>query len=129
MTLDALCAVAPAPAVRVIVCGGRDYANKARLFSVLDRLHSERRIDHIITGAARGADSLALQWASINGVRFTGHPADWKRHGAAAGPRRNQAMLDFERPTAVLAFPGGRGTADMVRRARAAQVPVWMIDA
>jgi hypothetical protein len=48
---------------------------------------------------------------------------DWKRHGPAAGPMRNQRMLDWG-PDLVVAFAGGKGTADMVRRARAAGVDV-----
>ncbi len=47
----------------------------------------------------------------------------WERHGRAAGVIRNQAMLDYGIDL-VLAFPGGRGTADMVRRARSAGVAV-----
>ena len=49
-------------------------------------------------------------------------PADWKVRGRAAGHIRNQQMLDEGRPHLVVAFPGGRGTADMVRRARAAGI-------
>lgn len=45
-------------------------------------------------------------------------------NGKAAGPIRNQRMLDEGKPDLVVAFPGGRGTADMVRRAKAAGVPV-----
>jgi hypothetical protein len=48
--------------------------------------------------------------------------ADWEKLGRSAGPIRNQAMLDEGRPDLVVAFPGHHGTADMVRRARAAGV-------
>jgi hypothetical protein len=54
-------------------------------------------------------------------------PADWKAHGRAAGPIRNQRMIDEHRPELVVAAPGGRGTADMVRRARAAGIEVFEI--
>lgn len=47
--------------------------------------------------------------------------ADWKKHKKAAGPIRNQLMLDSEiehiEECLLVAFPGGKGTADMVRRA------------
>jgi hypothetical protein len=58
------------------------------------------------------------------GVPVSAHPADWFSHGKAAGPIRNQEMLAMEAPALVVAFPGGRGTADMVRRARKAGVDV-----
>lgn len=50
--------------------------------------------------------------------------ADWDKHGKAAGPIRNQQMLDEGKPDLVLAFAGGKGTDDMCRRARAAGVEV-----
>ena len=52
-------------------------------------------------------------------------PADWTKHGKAAGPIRNQKMLD-ECPDLVVAFPGGKGTADMVRRAMKAGIDCWV---
>ena len=51
-------------------------------------------------------------------------PADWKTYGRAAGPLRNARMIAEGKPDLVLAFPGGRGTADMTRKARAAGVEV-----
>jgi hypothetical protein len=106
--------------MRVLVCGGRDYSDRETLFSTLDRLG----VTAIITGGARGADSLAERWTYERGVPVERYEADWRRHGSAAGPIRNQEMLDQGHPDLVLAFPGGRGTADMVRRARAAGVRV-----
>lgn len=109
---------------RVLVCGGRGYADRDFLAEVLDRIHAVDPIEAIIHGNANGADSLAGWWADLRGVKNIPHPADWKKHGKAAGPIRNQEMIDISEPTVVLAFPGGRGTADMIRRARKAGVPV-----
>ena len=55
--------------------------------------------------------------------------ADWEKHGKAAGAIRNQQMLDDYHPDAVIAFPGGRGTADMIKRARARMIDVIEIKA
>lgn len=77
----------------------------------------------VIHGAASGADQLAGAWARANGIRELAEPADWKRHGKAAGFIRNKAMLDMG-PDYVIAFPGGRGTAMMVEIARRAGVEV-----
>lgn len=57
------------------------------------------------------------------GLAVEVHPADWGRYGKAAGPIRNQEMLESGIDL-VIALPGGRGTADMVRRAEGAGVPV-----
>jgi predicted Rossmann-fold nucleotide-binding protein len=112
--------------MRVIVCGGRKYNNVTRLYSILGKLHRERGIDLLINGGAPGADGLASGWAAANLVKVEEYPAEWDKYGGRAGPIRNAMMLD-ENPDAVVAFPGGRGTADMVRRAKAAGVPVWEI--
>lgn len=104
--------------MKILVCGGRDYANRAQLFQTLDRVHAKAPITTIVHGAARGADSLAGRWAAERGVRCEVYPADWQRDGKRAGYIRNQRMLDASRPDAVVAFPGGPGTADMVRLAQ-----------
>lgn len=81
----------------------------------------------IVHGAAPGADLLAEDWAKQHEVAYRGYPARWRREGKKAGPLRNERMLAREHrpegsryPIALwLAFPGGAGTADMVRRCRA----------
>jgi hypothetical protein len=51
--------------------------------------------------------------------------ADWKRYGPAAGPLRNAEMLHEYQPDGVIAFPGGKGTTDMIKKARQAGIKVW----
>lgn len=82
----------------------------------------------IISGCAKGADSVGVDWAAANWLPCRQFPADWETHGKAAGPIRNQQMLDEGKPDLVVAFPGGRGTADMVRRAKKAGVEVRVIE-
>ena len=110
--------------MRVLVCGGREFANRKMLDEALDRLHQERGIALIISGGARGADTMAEWWAKAEGVPCNVYHADWTGLGRKAGPIRNQRMLDEAKPDLVVAFPGGRGTADMVRRGRQAGVEV-----
>jgi hypothetical protein len=103
--------------MRVLVCGGRDYNDKVKLYWELGHIEG---ISCIITGAARGADYLAEMWAmSTPGMVLQRFPADWKTHGKAAGPIRNQKMLDEGKPDLVV-----KGTADMVARAQKAGVQV-----
>jgi UDP-N-acetylmuramoylalanine-D-glutamate ligase len=110
--------------MRVIVCGGRDYYDGARVDAVLSRMHREAGIDCVIQGGARGADMLASLWATKCHVLQEVYEADWENQGSFAGPARNKRMLDEGKPDLVIAFPGGRGTADMVRKARRAGVEV-----
>ena len=110
--------------MKVLVCGGRDYSNKDYVWGLLDQIHEERAVDMIIHGACRGADEMAFEWSKWWSVNARAFPPDWSKHGKAAGPIRNQQMIDEGKPDLVVAFPGGRGTADMTRRARAAGIEV-----
>jgi hypothetical protein len=112
----------------MLVCGGRDYADKERLHVVLNGYLLDWGVIRVIAGGARGVDSFAEQWAKAQEVECVVYRADWAKHGRAAGPIRNRQMLDEGRPTLVVAFPGGRGTADMIRRARSAGIEVAVID-
>lgn len=113
--------------MRVLVCGGRDYDARGILFQTLDFFHQVQPIEVLIEGGASGADALAGSWARVRLVSHWRVPANWERDGwKAAGPIRNKRMLDMCGPDMVLAFPGGTGTADMVRQARAAGVNVHL---
>lgn len=111
--------------MRVLVCGGRDFSDEPSLCYVLDQ--ATRKIGGITTlihGNAKGADRLAGAWAERHDIPVAVYPADWSKHGSAAGPIRNQQMLDEGKPDLVIAFPGGRGTSDMVSRATTAGIRV-----
>ena len=111
-------------APRVLVCGGRDYTDAETVSRTLAELRKTRGIALVIAGGARGADTLAADWAKAVGIPCEVYMADWEGLGRKAGPIRNQRMLDEGKPDLVVAFPGGRGTAGMVRIARAAGVEV-----
>lgn len=126
--------------LRLIACGGRGYDDRTAVFDSLDYIHARRHIALLIEGGATGADRLAREWAIDRGVAYQTFEAAWKdlsvpgvavrrgRYGpynAAAGHQRNGRMLTEGQATAVVAFPGGSGTADMVAQALAADVPVW----
>jgi len=110
--------------MRGIVTGGRDYADAAAVQRELDHLALAEGLTEIAHGGARGADQLAGDWACANRLPCFVYPAEWKRLGRGAGPKRNAEMLRHFAPDVVIAFPGGRGTADMVARARKAGVRV-----
>ncbi len=110
--------------MRVLVCGGRDFADEAHLFSVLDALHAATPITVVIHGKARGADTLAERWALARDIAVHPYPANWILYGKGAGMIRNRTMLTDGRPDLVIAFRGGNGTANMIGLARAAGVRV-----
>lgn len=117
--------------MRILVCGGRDYDDwdclDDNLWNIVEDIEDSNlswRNITVITGDAIGADWLARAWAKSYDCNYKGYPADWKTHGKAAGPIRNQRMLDEGKPDLVVAFPGGKGTQDMINRALKAGVKV-----
>lgn len=122
--------------MRVLVCGSRDCKDRDFVIRTLEqRFCPDPKPDDMSTwmppgdlvlihGGAKGVDHHADEWAVVNWVPVECFEADWKRYGNSAGPIRNQQMIDEGKPDLVIAFPGGRGTADMVRRAKAAGIKV-----
>ena len=143
----------PMPAFRILVTGGRDYADAERveeaLASVLEELAGtgiEPGKVVLVHGAASGLDRLAAAVARQLGLQVEAHPADWRapcRSSCPAPPspshrRRRRDGTDYCPAVGVyrnadmvalgadlgLVFPGGNGTADCARRMRAAGIQV-----
>lgn len=118
---------------RWIVCGGRDFKDRAYLHQVLDGIAEARGLpSFFISGGAPGADDLAEGWRRDRLLPGVVLKADWDAHGRSAGIKRNSLMLTSLClwPTArklVIAFPGGIGTADMVAQAEGAGVEVTKV--
>lgn len=128
----------------VLVTGGRGFSDHNRLWAALDRIDDATPIDRLVVGDAQGADAIAYAWLTRWRERATGtgrtlarnkFVANWREHGNAAGPFRNSRMVahvktlvDAGEAAVVLACPGGAGTADCVRKARAAGLVVKTLD-
>ncbi len=119
--------------VRVLITGSRDWWDYDFIFTAIRALHTRTPISLVIEGEARGADRIGRTVAQELGIPVATYPAKWDDHGIYkpnAGLLRNQQMLDDGKPDLVLAFHDdlahSRGTADMVRRARIAGVPVQL---
>lgn len=110
--------------MRVIVCGGRDFWDRSKVYTELDAFNAATPFSVLIHGNARGADQLADDWAAYRKIKTLTFLPLWEEHGRKAGPMRNQKMLDEGKPDLVIAFAGGRGTADMIKRAEEAGVTV-----
>lgn len=119
--------------MKAILCGGRDHP-RFTIVQVLwlDTLLQELPLTELIVGSLTGADGHGKLWADKRGVNCVTFWANWEKHGKGGGPRRNTRMLRYlllacreagEEPH-VIAFDGGRGTADMCQRATNAEVPV-----
>lgn len=105
------------PDFRVIIAGGRDFNDYPLLKAKCDKILASKSQTHnivVITGAARGADSLGEQYARENGYAIDSRPADWNAHGKSAGFIRNVQMANSA--DALIAFWDGKshGTKHMI---------------
>ncbi len=112
--------------MKLLVCGGRTYKDMRAAFAAMDLLDRLNPITLVIQGGAHGADEIAKCWAKLSNVECREVKADWKALGKSAGPIRNKQMLEMK-PDRVLALPGGSGTANMVKQARTAGIPITEI--
>jgi predicted polyphosphate/ATP-dependent NAD kinase len=113
--------------MRIGVTGSRNMTNYALVEKTLRVFDINARVlPVLIEGGAQGADRLARTAAQKIGWRIQTFEAKWGTNGRAAGPIRNQEMIDSYLHV-LIAFSGGRGTADMVARATKAGVPVFQV--
>lgn len=105
----------------VLICGGRDYNDWDTFQREIDNING---ITEIISGGAKGADRMAGQYAISEGIERRIFRAKWNQLGNMAGYVRNRQMLVEGKPDLVVAFPGGKGTAMMIKLAKEAGVPV-----
>lgn len=114
---------------RLLITGSRDWNSREVIEkSILDTAEWTKYNDVeliVVHGdCPTGADALAQAICEDHGIKTERHPADWNEHGRAAGPIRNQEMVDLGAHE-CLAFPhhGSRGTYDCLRRAESADIP------
>ena len=135
--------------MRVLVCGGRHFGRvpvnirpwtpefeararqareeRALIERTLAAFARAHTVTVLIEGGAQGTDRFARFWAERSGIRIETYDADWEHQGKAAGAIRNKRMLDEGKPEMVIAFPGGKGTLNMISQALRAGVPVMEV--
>lgn len=118
--------------MRVVVTGGRNNKDYAKIWETLDKWHKTIGITCIRHGDAQGVDRICKAWAVSRGIAEESFPAYWDNldapgakirynakgpYNANAGHFRNQLMLDCNpKPDYAIVFRGGAGTMDMFRR-------------
>ena len=113
---------------RIAIVGTRTFADYSLIKETLTQVASRmpRSSIEIVSGGAEGADALAKEFAFRNHLKYTEFPADWTKHGKAAGPIRNKQIVEYikEANGLIIAFWDGesRGTKNTINRAANAGV-------
>ena len=113
--------------MKIIIAGSRTFTNYKKLSEVCDQFIQYQTDIEIVSGAYyKGADKLGEQYAKERGFKITQFPADWKRFGRAAGPKRNEQMANYA--DALIAFWDGKskGTKHMVDLAKSSGLSTYI---
>ena len=115
------------PTKRVVIAGCRDYNNYDEAKSYIDFCLSDIRKENdivIVSGCASGADAIGERYAKENGFEVEKYPADWKKYGRGAGPKRNRQMAEIS--DYVICFWNGKstGTKSMIDYAEKYNKPI-----
>lgn len=118
------------PIYKIIIAGSRDFMDYNLLKEKVNKILQEKRVSHkivIISGCARGADTLGLRYASENAFDVEEYPANWDKYGKKAGYMRNVEMA--ENADALIAFWDGKskGTKHMIDIATERNLPTRVI--
>jgi hypothetical protein len=118
----------------VLVTGGRKYGvgetkkaleERNQIYKTMDAIRAHYGEILVVAGGAPGLDSLVSElWCKDKAVHCAVVRAIWHKLGPQAGPIRNAFMLVL-RPDVCVHFPGGPGTADMVKKAQEAGIPTY----
>lgn len=106
--------------MKILICGDRNYKNRGRIrMTLLSLKKIYDKIEYMLEGGAKGADTLGNEVARELGFEVKTFPANWEKYGRAAGPIRNKEMLDqLEIGDIILAFhdnfKDSKGTKNMV---------------
>lgn len=115
--------------MRVLITGSRDWDDEDQIaVAIYYQAASKGLLPHEVTvveGEARGADKLSRKVAEDAGMIVEPHPARWADFHKAAGPIRNQEMVDAGADVALAFYmAGSKGTRDCIERIKAAKIPL-----
>ena len=105
--------------MKIIIAGTRTFNDKHLLFCQMDYLIAKFDLQYfeVISGTAEGADKLGEEWGKERHATITRFPADWNKHGKAAGPIRNAEMADVADICVVFWDGKSKGTKNMIETA------------
>lgn len=111
------------------IVGSRDFDNFTILSEAIDNfIEKHGEISYIVSGGAKGADSLAEKYAKINNIKMKIFKPDWKKYGKAAGIIRNKDIVDNSTHLIAFRINNSRGTTNSIMRAQKKKMYVKIYD-
>jgi hypothetical protein len=112
--------------MRVIVAGDRTFTDYEFVRDTLDKL--DLPVTEIVSGCARGVDTLGERYAEEREIPVRQFPAEWDKYGKAAGPIRNKQMAEYGDSLVAFLKPTSKGTKNMIETAHKLGLTVHVIN-
>lgn len=80
--------------ITLAIVGSRSFNDYERLKKIIDYIRTKFNVVKIVSGGARGADSLGAEYATKHNIELVVFPAEWDRLGKSAGYVRNEKIVD-----------------------------------
>jgi len=112
--------------MKTIIAGSRDFESYAILYAVMQSVPWE--ITEVVSGCARGVDTMGENWAGDNRVPVKKFPAEWKTYGKCAGYLRNNEMANYADALVAIRFQGSKGTLHMLDLADQANLKIYKVE-
>ncbi len=117
--------------MKLIIAGSRDLLN-LRIIDhrfIEDAIYSVYEIfpEEVVSGNSGVADKSGEKFAYLNCLKITKFPADWGKHGKAAGPIRNREMAEYADALLLLWDGKSRGSANMKREMEKLKKPIYEV--
>lgn len=113
--------------MKTIIAGSRDIHEYGILLRAIQCIHWKPTV--IVSGHAKGVDTLGEQYAEENNIPLEIYPADWKTHGKSAGPIRNIEMAKNSEALLAIWNEKSRGTKHMINTAYKHNLIVYVFKA
>jgi len=110
--------------MRVIIAGSRNIVNYDIVEEAIEK--SKFTISEVVSGAAKGVDTLGEEWAENNKKYCKRFPADWDTYGKSAGIIRNVHMADYADALIAVWNGSSRGTQHMIKTAKDRNLKVFV---
>ena len=112
--------------MRTIIAGSRDCTQASVISDAVEAC--PWRVTEVVSGTARGVDTLGENWADTCGIQVWRFPADWNQHGNRAGYIRNKEMAEFSKALIAIWDGESNGTKHMIDIARTHRLKVFVWD-
>jgi hypothetical protein len=110
--------------MKTVIAGGRTITDYETVLSAIHQ--SQFDITEVVSGMAAGVDTLGIQYAKNHNIPVKEFPADWKKHGRAAGPIRNGQMAEYAEALIAIWDGESTGTKNMINQAEKNKLKIYI---